>query len=849
MTATLEGTRTPAAAMRRVSVRNVKAHKVRLALTIVSVVLGTAFVAGSFVFTDTLKATFTGIFADTAKGVDVRVTATDDRSSGVPLPELATISAIPGAGQVQTQIQSQIVLIGADHKAVQGGGAPSFGIGYNADAFGDPLTFTAGHAPSAGGEIALNEGAVKLSGLHLGSHTMIVVPAQGTVNVTLVGIYSTGADSGGYVGAYFSHDQAVSLFTDGKHVAAVDIAAVGVSPDQLRDRISNSLGGAYTVKTGEQVRADTQASLDTALSFVNYFLLAFGLIALLVGTFIIYNTFSMIVAQRLRELALLRAIGASPRQVSRSVLTEALLVGLVGSVIGLAAGVGLAYGLRSLLNALNFGLPSGPLQLAAHTVIITLAVGVLVTLISAYSPARRAARTPPVEAMRQEFASVGTSLRRRTLIATGLAVLGVVGLILGVVGPGGGGSAGLVGIGMVAAIFAVLVGGASLSRPVVGGIGRLIGRPFGQVGLLARKNAVRNPRRTAATAFALTLGLLLVSAIAVVGASAKSSVNTLVDNGVTADYLLVGPDSIGAPIATTAAAQSVPGVADVVALHPVAVTIGTKQDIGAGVEGDLTQVANIDLVAGSVDLSTGDMMVSATTASTNDWQVGSTATLTSVDGRKVNQRVGGIYRDNQLFGNWFVGSAAYLELVPDALRTNNVVLIKAAGGTDLVTLRKNLENATAGLLVVQVLDRDQFKGTAAAQINALLGILYGLLALAIVIAVLGIINTLALSVVERRREIGMLRAMGMQRSQVRRTIYLESTLIALFGAFVGVALGLVFGSAFVRTLRNDGLAVVSVPWAQAATFVVISAVVGVLAALWPGIRAARTPPLAAIADL
>ncbi len=289
-------------------------------------------------------------------------------------------------------------------------------------------------------------------------------------------------------------------------------------------------------------------------------------------------------------------------------------------------------------------------------------------------------------------------------------------------------------------------------------------------------------------------------------------------------------------------------MADVVALHPVPVTIGTNQEVGTGVEGDFAQVAKIDLDAGSVNLSDG-MLASATSAANNHWQVGSTATLTSVDGRKVQQTVTGIYRDNPLFGNWVVGASAYLELVPDALRSNDVVLIRAVPDADLTVLRTDLENATASLLVVQVLDRDQFKGTAAKQINALLGILYGLLALAIVIAVLGIINTLALSVVERRREIGMLRAMGMQRSQVRRTIYLESALIALFGASVGVALGLVFGSLFVHTLRNSGIAQVSVPWAQAVIFLVISAVVGVLAALWPGIRAARTPPLAAIADL
>ncbi len=839
-----------AAAMRRVSLRNLGAHKVRLALTVLSVVLGTAFVAGSFVFTDTLKSTFTGIFADTAKGVDVRVTSNQADSSGVALSAVSRIRAVPGVARVQAQAGGQVVLIGANGKRVQGGGAPSEGSAYAApgQALGDGDQITSGRAPRATGEIALNPGALKLSKLKVGDRTRVVIPTAGIREVTLVGVYRTENDTGGYVGVLFPAAEASALFTDGRHVSTVDVAGDGVPQAKLRDRIAAALP-AYKVETGDKVRADTKKGIDTALSFVNYFLLAFGAIALLVGTFIIYNTFSMIVAQRLRELALLRAIGASRRQVSRSVLLEAGLVGTLGSVIGIAAGVGLAYGLRTLLNAANFGLPSGALDLRPRTIIVALLVGVVVTLFSAYAPARRAARIPPVAAMREEFASVGSSLRRRTIVALGLTVLGVVALVAGALGKSGGGAAGLVGLGALALIFAVLLGAPALSRPIVGALGVVVARPFGSIGRLSRTNAVRNPRRTAATAFALTLGLMLVSAIAVFGQSAKRTVNSLVDNGVTADYILQGPDSIGVPAGAGEAAAKVSGVGTVTTLHTVRVKIGGKDEFGTGVDGPLGATQRIKLMAGQ-DAPVGhDILVSKTTAKDHRFSLGSPVTMTSTDRQTVGTKVVGIYKDNQLLGPFVTGGDLFREVTPTRIRTNIVVLVKATPGTNLASLRTALENATAPYLVVEVQDRAQFKGSVARQIDQLLAILYALLALAIVIAILGIINTLALSVVERRREIGMLRAVGMVRPQVRRTIYLESALIALFGAVVGVALGLTFGALFVRTLRDQGLEHIAVPWGQAGLFLVISGIVGVLAALWPAVRAARTPPLAAIADL
>ncbi len=850
MALTSPGVLSSGQAMRRVSIRNLAAHKVRLALTVLSVVLGTAFIAGSFVFTDTLKHTFNGIFSDVGQGFDVQVRAKEDGASGVPLASLATLKSVPGVRAVEPSVGSEIVLLGSNGKTVQGGGAPSVGQSYlpPQEHLGSPYTFTSGGPPVRAGEIALNTGAATLAKLNVGDRTKVLVPNAGTIDVTLAGIYSTKTETGGYIGALFTNTQALQLFTDGKHVGSVDVAGSGLSQTELRDRIAQALP-SLKVMTADEVRAEAQQGINTALSFINYFLLAFGAIALLVGTFIIYNTFSMIVAQRLRELALLRAIGASRRQVSRSVIFEAVIVGLVGSAVGIAAGVGLAYGLRAALNGFNVGLPSGALQLQPHTIVIAFAVGVVVTVFSAYTPARRASQTAPVDAMREEYAAIGTSLRRRTIIGTVFAALGVVGLLGGAMSKAGAAAASLIGVGALAMIIGVLLIAPALSRPIIGSLGVAVARPFGAIGRLARTNATRNPRRTAATAFALTLGLMLVSAIAVFGASAKSSVNALIDNRVTADFILTGPDAIGVPVGAGDAVAKAAGVATAVALHPVRVKIDDRMVDGTGIDGSVATVLPYKLVQGADDLTGNHMLVSQKSATDNHWSVGSTVSMTTADDKSVSTKVTGIYEDNQLLGNWITSGEFYRQVTPPQFLRDMVVLVKATPGADLSTLRTTLETATDSFLVVQVQDREQFKGKQASQINTLLAVLYGLLALAIVIAFLGIINTLALSVVERRREIGMLRAVGMLRAQVRRIIYLESMLISVFGALIGVTMGLTFGALFVRTLRNQGLDHIAVPYGQAVSMLLLSALVGVLAALWPAIRAARTRPLEAIADV
>ncbi|MFF2556182.1 ABC transporter permease [Nocardia sp. NPDC058058] len=836
--------------MRKVALRNLAAHKVRLFLTVLSVVLGTAFIAGSFVFTDTLQSSFDSIFANQAKGVDVRVSPKERQSLGIPNEAVDKITAMDQVRAVAPSVNGSVVLL-KDGKAVQTGGAPTIGISYLPPdkSVAEPDKFIEGVPPSQTGQVAINKSGADRAGLHVGDTTKVLIPSKGNIDVTVSGIYDLTGNTGGFIQLYFDDVQARELFTDGQHVAFVDIAAKpGVNADALRDQIAKTFPD-YKVQDGDQVREDMKKQIGDALKFINYFLLAFGAIALIVGTFIIYNTFSMLVAQRLRELALLRAVGASRQQVGQSVVGEALIIGLIGSALGLAAGVGLAFGLSALLNAFDLGLPTGSMALKPRTVLVALGVGVLVTVVSAYAPARRAATIPPVEAMRSEFGSAAESNRIRTAIGAALAVAGIVLVVLGAQHTGGN-AALTVGIGALALIFAVLLASPALSKPVVKVLSVLV-RPFGPVGRMARNNALRNPRRTAATAFALTLGLMLVTAIGMLGASAKASIGEVVDKGVKADYILQGPTNslVGVPLAAGPVVQKVPGVADVVQFHGVTFKAGDDQMLGTVPEGPLNKVLSYDIVQGSDNLGENGIMLSETEAGDRGWHVGQQVDITSLDKKNYKVQVVGIYKDTQLLGPLVAPMALYNQVMPVSFRTNFIVLIKAEPGADLKAMRTDLEKAVDQWAVVQVQDRDDFKGAQGKQINTMLAILYGLLALAVVIAILGIVNTLALSVVERRREIGMLRAVGMQRPQVRRTIYLESMLIAIFGGVVGVALGLVLGVGFLRTLKDLGLATISVPWGQIVLMVVSSGVVGVLAALWPAVRAARTPPLAAIADV
>lgn len=844
--------------MRKVSTRNLRAHKLRLVLTVFSIVLGTSFVAGSIIFTSSISNAFNSIFDGAVPGVSVQVTPERSTSPGIPdsvVSDLRSRQQQLGIAKLETDQQGLVTLAGSDGKAVQTGGAPSVGSAYTPPAESiSPLKILAGgRAPAAPNEVVINSSAAEKAGLKVGSRTRVVI-GQGSsapLDVTVVGLFDLSAATGGYVNVQFDQSTAAQLFSDGEHVALINMkAAAGVSDSELVKRVRAVIPDTeeFSVRTGAQVRQDQKDQVNQFLTIFTGILLAFAAIGLIVGTFIIYNTFSMIVAQRNRELALLRAIGASRRQVSRSVLLEALIVGVIGGLVGLGIGIGLAAVLKAIISSTS-GLPDGPLAIGLPAVLAALFVGVVVTMVSAWVPAVRASKVSPVEAMRAGVTEGAAPLRNRTLIGVFFLLVAVGTITWGAMGEGLARVL-TVGVGAGAAILAAVLAGPALSKPVVGGLGRVIGAPFGTIGRLARTNAVRNPRRTAATAFALTLGLMLVAVIGTLGTSFKGTVDNAVDNGVRADYILSGTNNLPVPTAAAAAVATVPGVAEAVSLEGVRARIdGDNQSGFAPLGGKISEVAVLTMRDGASDQLPADgMFISERTAGDRGWKRGQTVTFTSGTGAEVPVRIDGVYADNALLEPWMVGSAVYDKVMPPITRTSFAVLVKAQPGASLENLRAGLEKATDGFLTVQIQTREQFRNSQSAQINQMLATLYAMLGLALVIAVLGIINTLALSVVERKREIGMLRAIGTLRSQIRRTIYLESVLIAIFGAVLGVVLGSVIGWALVRTLARWGLGDPLVPWSLLVWTLLASAVVGVLAALWPAVRAARTKPLEAIAE-
>ncbi|MCT2058222.1 ABC transporter permease [Dietzia cinnamea] len=840
--------------MLRVSLRNIAAHKLRLVLSVLAVVLGTAFVTGSLVFTSTLKSTFDGLLEQGTADLSAMIEPEDPRGAGVPFEVAERVLELPGVEAATPGVSGTVVLFNADGTPYQSGGAPSEGLAWvdPAHSVGDNSWIVDGRAPAADDEVVLPTTVLESAGLAIGDTAEVYTTGQGMLEVTVVGSYANDTDVGGYVGVGFSEDRARALFTDGENASGVSVRAEpGVSQEQVRDTIAAEFPD-YTVSTGDEVRERLSEQLSTILDFVNYFFVAFGLIALLVGTFIIYNTFSMLVAQRLRELALLRAIGASRRQLTRSVMAEAAVTGLVGSAIGVLAGFGLAQLIFLVLEALDLGIPSGALSLTPMSVITPLALGFVVTVFSAWAPARRAGRVAPVQGMRVGSVSTEAGGAWRTYIGVLAVVSGVALALIGTWHDTTRDGAITVGVGAAALIVGSFLVMPTLAKPIAGGIGRVIGAPFGAVGKLAATNAGRNTRRTAATAFALTLGLTLVAAFGTLGATTKESVSGVINQDINAELVIQGVASQGPPTPLPGGIQdrvtSVDEVGDVAWLAFSFAQLAGEPQALAAAGGPLEEMIDATMVDGSLVPGPDSLVVSRTVARDRGWTVGASVPLVGPDGAESTLRVTGVYEDSQILGPFYTGMDVYERLVPENLRTTSIMLASAAEGVSTDEVLAAVTDELTDIPIAMVQSKQQYIDVQTGGIDQLLSIIYALLGLALVIAVLGIVNTLALSVIERRTEIGMLRAVGMQRSQIRRTINLESTQIAVFGALIGAAVGVYLGWAFVTVLADSGLTETTIPWGSIVVVLASSAVVGVLASLWPAHRAAKTGPLEAIAD-
>jgi putative ABC transport system permease protein len=835
--------------VRNVTLKGLLAHKLRLALTALAIVLGVTFISGTFVLTDTLQNTFTVLFGSIYQKIDFQVRGVAQLGTGVnvtrnQLPEslLAAVRGVPGVGAAEGEVAGYAQFVAPDGKAIKtGGGAPTLGVAFDPDQQMSPLHLIAGGPPVTSDDVVMDAGTAQKYHFTVGQRVRVL--SAGPIRTfTITGIvqFGTANNLAGATLAAFTLPTAQAIAQETGKVDDINVVTTpGASKPAVQRAIAAVLPPGVQVVSGQTVVNESTSSVNQALSFFSTALLVFAFISLFVGAFTIYNTFSIIVGQRTRELALLRIVGASRRQVFGSVLAEAAITGLVSSVIGLGLGVLAALGLQALLDGFGVTLPPGSLVFEPRTVLVGLAVGVGVTVVSAIGPARGAVRIPPVAALDDRQSAAGASLRRRFIWGTALAVAGAVLLGIGLAKP----AIQLVGAGAAGLFIGVATLSPAVARPLSSVIGRPLPRLLGVAGKLGRENSMRSPRRTAQTAAALMVGLALVSAMAVFGASLSKSATSSADQAISADLLVTATGSGELSNSVPATASAVPGVTTTTAFYSGRFEFqNSLASLIAVSTGHLADTVILRMTAGtSAALAQGELLIDSTTATSKHLSVGGSVQAKFALTGPAVLRIGGIYQANALIGSYLVGSAFFLAHFPPQppagllLRTNGSAVDTA------------VTRALAAYPNLQIQTRAQFEQSQASSVNQLLGLVYALLGLAVIIALIGIVNTLMLSVFERTREIGLLRAVGMRRRQVRAMVRSEAVILAIFGAIIGIVIGTGMGLALVSSLRQQGITETVVPVSNLLIFLVLSALLGLLAASWPARRAARLDVLAAIA--
>ncbi|MFE5326805.1 ABC transporter permease [Embleya sp. NPDC056575] len=841
--------------MLRTSLRNLVAYKVRLTLTALAVVFGVAFVSAVLVFGDTLKQAMTDAALRDHRTVSVDVRGTKYAVDHLRIPRLdealtARLRALPGAASVTGHATGFTAVVDRDGRLVR---KKSNAVGANAlpgpDGKDPRYTLTAGRLPTKAGEVALDTATAKAAGYGVGDRIRVV--ARGPVlDRTVVGVFTTDSAAVQAGGSLTLMDTATAqeLFLEPGVYGELRLSArPGTSQEQLRAAAAPLLPDGAEAVTGDKLRQDDRDKVNKDIASLRTLLLVFAGIALFVGSFIIANTFAMLVAQRTRELALLRAIGATRRQVTRSVMAEALAVGVVAGLGGFLVGIALAVGLRSILNGVGAELAPGPTVVSGTTALWSLLVGVGVTLLAAWLPVHRAAKIPPVAALRTNLPPAASGLRRRNIAGVLTVALGGLVLVAGIKGSARGnakvftvmGGAGIVLIGVI--VFTPLLAG-----PVIRCFGALLRRVHPVEGRLAHQNAARNPRRTAATASALMIGMVLVTSLTVFGTSLKQLVDRTLSKGITAEFAL-SSSAEGQTLAPeiAAAVAKVPGVTAVSPVREARMTADGKELRVTAVDpaSAFSVLATKFVQGGPKSLATG-LLVSKQTADERKWRVGTPVSLTFPDGQRTRLPIDGIYDEAPLLGALTVSLTTltpHIDVVGDDYVLAKVAPQHRAGMRD--ALRKAVGNSPA----VNVQTSKEVRKDFNKLFDIMLNIVYGLLSMAIVIAVLGVVNTLAMSVFERTREIGMMRAIGLDRRRTRRVIRLESLIISVFGGLLGVVLGLIAGIGAVKGMaRSTKDLTVVIPWDRVLIFLLLAAVVGVLAAAWPARRAANLDVLTAL---
>lgn len=839
--------------MLKTTLRNLAAHRLRLALTAAAIIFGVAFVSGVLTLGNTLSQAYKKAAATDYRDVSVDVRATDDAERDHQVPALddalaGRIAVLPGVSGVRATNTGFTAIVDRDGDRM-GGRTNTKGTTFAPGRDGqDPkYVFTAGRGPAGPAEVAVDERAARKAGFQVGERIRVV--ANGPVReATLVGVFTTG-DARYKIGGtitLFDRASAQELFSEaGRYDDIAVVAAPGAAEESVLAAVRPLLPPGAEAVTGTTLRADQKTAIEKDTKALTQALLVFAGIALFVGTFIIANTFTMLVAQRTREFALLRAIGATRRQITRAVLVEATLLGLASGVVGFVLGIGLSEGLRSLFGALDTELPPGPVVVTPGAVAVALLVAVGVTVVAAWLPAHRAASIPPVAALRSELGPTPKSLRRRNLTGVFLLALGAS-VVYGVGRVKDKGTSDILMImgGGFLALAGVIMLVPLLSTPWIRLVGRPVAAVSGVAGKLARENAVRNPRRTAATASALMIGLILVSTLSVFGASLKKELDRVALRGIQADF---GVSLIGEVPMDPAMADAVartPGVAAVSPLRSAHIRVGTSDTevVGLDEKTGLT-LLHADFVAGGPEGLAGGLLLGEKKARSGGWRVGSPVPVTFPDGTRRELPLGGIVRDDGLLGEAVLSNRTLSPHLDRVVDTD--ILVKAAPGA-ADGLRERLERSLGDNPAVKIMSKDDYRKELGGIVDLLLNLLYGLLGMSIAIAVIGIVNTLAMSVFERTREIGMLRAIGMDRRRIRSMIRLESVMISVFGAQLGIVLGVAVGVLGVNAAKGSSGLTPVVPWDRIGLFLVLAAVVGVLAAAWPARRAAKMDVLGAI---
>ncbi|MEU4998068.1 FtsX-like permease family protein [Streptomyces sp. NPDC021622] len=852
--------------MLKATLRSFLAHKGRLLLSALAVILSVAFVAGSLIFSDTVARTFDRLFASTS--ADVTVEPKEDLDEAIPSGQTPTIPASLADrvskvdGVARTRIDAavdNITVVDSENESVgPTTGAPTIATNWLVTDR-SPVELTSGHAPRGKDQALLDADTADKKDVEIGD-TLTVLAAPGSFKVEVVGIVTFTTTNPGAALVYLDTPTAQRELLGDKDAAtgiSVD-AAAGVSDTVLKRRVAAELGSGYDLKTADE-QADSAASeLGGFLDVIKYVMLGFAGIAVLVGIFLIVNTFSMLIAQRTRELGLLRALGADRRQVRRSVLTEAVLLGAVGSTVGLAVGIGLAAGLIELMGLLGMNLKSTEMVIGWATPVASYVVGVGVTFVAAYLPARRAAQVSPMAALADaEIAGVGRPLKVRAVIGSVVALAGAAALVGCATSEKTSSAASLLGLGLVLTLIATVIAGPLLVRPVIRVLGGAFPAVFGSIGRMSQRNALRNPRRTGATAAALMVGLALVTGMSVASASMTKSFDQQIDRTLGADFVVQNSNFIPFSKEITQKVRDTEGAGLVVRQRftPVKVAMPDGKSVettAAGYDKRLDDVARITYVAGgsAQALAPGNIAMERDFADKHEVRVGEKLPVEFPGGRRTELTVGALTDQEGaegfgVEGGLFFGIGTVEEYVPGG--QESAVYVNAAPGTEPDALRDRLEKSLDPYPQVQVRDQADYKELIREQIAVMLYLVYALLGLAIIIAVLGVVNTLALSVVERTREIGLLRAIGLARRQLRRMIRLESVVIAVFGALLGLALGLVWGVSAQQVLALQDMKAFAIPWSTVIAVVLGSVVVGLAAALLPALRASRMNVLAAIA--